>query len=87
MQRQSRLFYRLGVRPLPHSSQGQRQMSQPCKNLSSFVTILRADDEKFGIPEAVMDAVMQYRFKPGIKDGVRVKTHATVTKAYRFIVR
>jgi len=51
------------------------------------VTILRADDENFGIPEAVMDAVMQYRFKPGIRDGVRVKTHATVTKAYRFVVR
>jgi TonB family protein len=51
------------------------------------VTILRADDENFGIPEAVMDAVMQYRFKPGIKDGVRVTTHATVTKAYRFVVR
>ena len=51
------------------------------------VMILRADDEKFGIPEAVIDAVMQYRFKPGIKDGVRVKTHATVTKAYKFIVR
>ncbi len=51
------------------------------------VTILRADDENFGIPEAVVDAVMQYRFKPGTKDGVRVTTHATVTKAYRFVVR
>jgi TonB family protein len=51
------------------------------------VKVLRADDEEFGIPEAVMNAVMRYRFKPGVKDGVRVKTHATVTKAYRFIVR
>ena len=51
------------------------------------VMILRADDEEFGISPAVMDAVMQYRFKPGTKDGVGVKTHATVTKAYQFMVR
>ena len=51
------------------------------------VTVLRADDEEFGITQAVTDAVMQYRFKPGTKNGVPVKTHATVTKAYRFIVR
>jgi TonB family protein len=51
------------------------------------VTILRADDEEFGITQAVVDAVMQYRFKPGTKNGIPVKTHATVTKAYRFVVR
>jgi len=51
------------------------------------VTVLRADDEEFGITQAVVDAVMQYRFKPGTKNGVPVKTHATVTKAYRFVVR
>lgn len=48
------------------------------------VTILRADSEGFGIPEAVIDAVKQYRFKPATKDGVRVKTHVTVTKRYNF---
>ena len=51
------------------------------------VIVLRADDEKFGISQAVMGAVMQYRFKPGTKNGVPVKTHTTVTKAYRFVVR
>lgn len=51
------------------------------------VTVLRADDEEFGITQAIIDAVMQYRFKPGTKNGVPVKTHATVTKAYRFVVR
>jgi TonB family protein len=51
------------------------------------VTVLRADDEEFGITQAIVDAVMQYRFKPGTKNGVPVKTHATVTKAYRFVVR
>jgi TonB family protein len=63
------------------------QATVDADGLVEDVTILRADDEDFGIPEAVMDAVMQYRFKPGVKDGVRVKTYATVTKAYRFIVR
>jgi TonB family protein len=51
------------------------------------VEVLRADHEGFGIPQAVMDAVMQYRFKPATKDGVLVKTHVTVTKAYRFVAR
>jgi len=63
------------------------QATVDADGLVEEVTILRADDEEFGIPEAVMDAVMQYRFKPGTKDGVRVKSHATVTKAYRFVVR
>ena len=49
--------------------------------------LLRADHELFGIPQAVMDAVMKYRFKPATKDGVRVKTHVTVTKPYRFVTR
>jgi TonB family protein len=49
--------------------------------------VLRADHEGFGIPQAVMDAVMKYRFKPATKDGVLVKTHATVTKPYRFVTR
>jgi TonB family protein len=51
------------------------------------VVVLRADDKGFGITQAVVDAVMQYRFKPGTKAGVPVKTHTTLTKAYRFVVR
>jgi len=49
--------------------------------------VLRADHEGFGIPEAVIAAARNYRFKPGTKDGVRITTYATVTKAYRFVVR
>ncbi len=48
------------------------------------VVVLRADHEGFGIPQAVVQAVRKYRFKPALKDGVRVKSHATVTKRYRF---
>ncbi len=51
------------------------------------VKVLRADHDGFGIPQAVMDAARNYRFKPGTKDGVRITTYATVTKAYRFVVR
>jgi TonB family protein len=46
--------------------------------------VLRADHDGFGIPEAAIDAVRKYRFKPATKDGVRVKTYATVTKRYNF---
>jgi len=51
------------------------------------VKVLRADHESFGIPQAVKDAARKYRFKPGTKGGVPITTYATVTKAYRFIVR
>jgi len=34
---------------------------------------------RYGIDEACMEAVKKYRFKPGTKNGVRVRTHATVT--------
>lgn len=34
---------------------------------------------KLGIDEACQDAARQYRFKPGMKDGVKVKTWTTVT--------
>lgn len=51
------------------------------------VKVLRADHEGFGIPQAVMDAVYNYRFKPATKSGVRVKSYATVTERYRFIAR
>ncbi len=55
--------------------------------LVESVEVLRADDADFGIPEAVMAAVRKYRFKPATKDGVRVKTYATVTTPYRFATR
>jgi len=46
--------------------------------------ILRADHEGFGIPQAVVEAVRRYHFKPATKNGVRVKSYATVTMRYRF---
>ena len=48
------------------------------------VEVLRADEEGFGIPEAVSAAVKQYRFKPGTKNEVEIKTYATVTKRFNF---
>jgi len=48
------------------------------------VKILRADDTGGGIPEAVMDAVKKYVFKPGMKNGVKIKTTVTVVKQYNF---
>jgi TonB family protein len=55
--------------------------------LVESVEVLRADDEDFGIPQAVMDAVKKYRFKPATKNGVRVRTYATVSKPYLFTTR
>jgi serine/threonine-protein kinase len=46
--------------------------------------VLRTDHDGFGIPEAALEAVRKYRFKPGTKDGVRITTYATVTKRYDF---
>jgi TonB family protein len=48
------------------------------------VKILRADHEGFGIPQAVVEAVRRYHFKPATKNGIRVKSYATVTTRYRF---
>jgi TonB family protein len=48
------------------------------------VKLLRADHEGFGIPQAAMEAVRGYVFKPATKDGVRVTSTATVTVAYAF---
>jgi TonB family protein len=51
------------------------------------LTVLRADHEAFGIPQAVKDAVMKYRFKPGTKNGVRIKTHFSIVARYDFTVQ
>ena len=48
------------------------------------VKVLRADHEGFGIPQAVMDAVMKYRFKPGRKDGVLINTYFSIVARYDF---
>ncbi len=46
------------------------------------VEVLRADDDGFGIVDAIKDTVSEYRYKPAMKDGVRVTT--TVTETYRY---
>jgi serine/threonine-protein kinase len=51
------------------------------------VKVLRADHEGFGIPQAVVEAVRRYRFKPATKNGVAIKSHATVARRYRFANR
>jgi TonB family protein len=51
------------------------------------VSVLRTDHDDLGIPQAASEAAMKYRFKPGTKDGVRIKTYATITKPYRFMER
>lgn len=48
------------------------------------LTVLRADHEGFGIPQAVQDAVRKYHFKPGIKNGIPIKTHYSVVIRYDF---
>ena len=63
------------------------QATVNAKGAVEDLTVLRADHEGFGIPQAVMDAVRKYRFRPATKDDVRVKTRVTVTKAYRFVTR
>jgi TonB family protein len=49
--------------------------------------MLRADHEGFGIPQAVEEAVTKYRFKPGTKDGVRIKTYLSIVARYDFTGR
>ena len=63
------------------------QATVNAKGLVEDVTVLRADHEGFGIPQAVMDAVMKYRFKPGSKNGVPVKTHFSISARYDFTNR
>jgi TonB family protein len=48
------------------------------------VKVLRADTDGFGIPQSAMEAVRKYLFKPATKNGVKVKTLATVTIPYHF---
>jgi len=63
------------------------QATVNAKGLVEDVKILRADHEGFGIPQAVMEAVMKYRFKPGSKDGVPVTTHYSIVARYAFTGR
>jgi len=63
------------------------QTTVNAEGLVEEVKILRADHEGFGIPQAVMDAVMKYRFKPGSKNGVLVKTHFSIVARYDFTDR
>jgi TonB family protein len=51
------------------------------------VKIMRADHQGFGIPQAVMDAVKKYHFKPGSKNGVSVKTNFSIVARYDFTDR
>jgi TonB family protein len=60
------------------------QATVNANGLVDEVRILRADDEGFGIPEAAVAAAREYRFRPGTKDGVRIRTYATITEPYRF---
>jgi TonB family protein len=46
--------------------------------------VLRADHEGFGIPQAVKEAVTRYRFKPGTKGGVPIKTYLSIVARYDF---
>jgi TonB family protein len=49
--------------------------------------VTRADHGGFGIPQALKDAVRKYRFKPGTKNGVRIKTYYTLVARYDFAGR
>jgi TonB family protein len=48
------------------------------------VKVLRADETGFGIADSALAAAKQYVFKPAIRDGVKVKTFATITIPYNF---
>jgi protein TonB len=48
------------------------------------VTVLRADEDGFDIPQSVIEAVKKYRFKPATKNGIKVKSYATVTSRFNF---
>jgi len=63
------------------------QVTVNADGLVDDVKILRSDHEGFGIPQAVMDAVKKYHFKPGSKNGVLVKTYFSVAARYDFTGR
>jgi TonB family protein len=63
------------------------QVTVNASGLADDVKILQADHEGFGIPQAVMDAVKKYHFKPGRKDGVLVKTYFSIVARYDFTDR
>ena len=63
------------------------QVTVNARGLADDVKVLRADHEGFGIPQAVMDAVMKYHFKPGSKNGVSVKTYFSIVAHYDFTAR
>jgi TonB family protein len=63
------------------------QVTVNATGLVDDVKILRADHEGFGIPQAVVDAVKKYHFKPGRKNGVSVKTHFSIVARYDFTDR
>jgi TonB family protein len=48
------------------------------------VKILRIDERRYGIPEALIAAAKKCVFKPATKNGVKVKTHASITYRYDF---
>jgi TonB family protein len=53
--------------------------------LAEEVSVLRCDHEGYGISQAAVAAALKYRFRPGEKNGVKIKTYATVTKRYNFV--
>jgi len=63
------------------------QVTVNASGLVDDVKILRADHEGFGIPQAVMDAVKKYHFKPGSKNGVSVNTYFSIAARYDFTGR
>jgi TonB family protein len=63
------------------------QVTVNAYGLVDDVKIIRADHEGFGIPQAVMEAVKKYHFKPGSKDGVLVKTYFSIVAHYDFTDR
>ena len=62
------------------------QVTVNADGLVDEAKVLRADHDGFGIPQSAVDAALQCRFKPALKDGVRVKSYATITEHYRFLL-
>jgi hypothetical protein len=60
------------------------QVTVDANGVVEDLEIMRADNIGFGIPQAVKDAVRKYRFRPGIKDGVKIKTYYSIVARYDF---